>query len=251
MMRRRFLIVLVIIILAIVVGAIGATYFLITPPTPTSTPTTPTGLSTTSPYLAEFRSHPELFLSHTKILHILFEDESGSRIANLTGVQEIKRDGYIVNLTIHYSLVCDPSIESLTVDSCMLWLITEGPYPVPIPSPLPQNITLRNGESKIFYNGLDEFSGRWEYALITVVSDIKGFEIRFSKGGKWMFKKDYYYFNMVEDLFALLYLNKTEVQTEIVYSSWGAMNLHVTSQGCGESLWKEEICEERLSMNGR
>ena len=66
-----------------------------------------------------------------------------------------------------------------------------------------------------------------------------------------MFKKDYYYFNMVEDLFALLYLNKTEVQTEIVYSSWGAMNLHVTSQGCGESLWKEEICEERLSMNGR
>ena len=48
---------------------------------------------------------------HTRILHILFEDESGSRIANLTGVQEVKRDGSRVNLTIRYSLVCDPSIS--------------------------------------------------------------------------------------------------------------------------------------------
>jgi len=205
-MRRRFLVILAIIAVAVI---FGATYFLIAPPTPT-------GLPTTSPYLAEFRSHPELFLSHRRILHILFEDESGGRIANLTGVQEVKRDGYTVNLTIHYSLVCDPSIENLTIDSCMLWLITEGPYPVPIPIPGPQNITLRNGESKIFYNGLDEFSGQWEYALLTVVSDIKGFEIQFSKGGKWMSGEEYYYFNIVEDLFELLYLNKTEVETETI-----------------------------------
>jgi len=212
-MRRRFLIVLAIIILAIVVGAIGATYFLITPPTPTSTPT---GLPTTSAYLAEFRSHPELFMSHTRILHILFEDESGGRVGNLTGVQEVKRDGYTVNLTIRYSLVCYPSIENLTVDSCILWLITEGPYPVPIPTPLPQNITLRNGETKLFYNGSDHFSKDWQYALITVVSDIKGFEIQFSKGGKWTSEEEYYYFNIVEDLFELLYLNKTEVETETI-----------------------------------
>ena len=215
-MRRKFLIVIAIVAVTIIIGAMAANYFLTTPPTPASTPTTPTGLPTTSPYLAEFRSHPELFLSHTRILHILFEDESGSRIANLTGVQEVKRDGYTVNLTIHYSLVCDPSIENLTIDSCMLWLITEGPYPVPIPTPLPQNITLRNNESKIFYNGFDEFSGRWEYALLTVVTDIKGFEIQFSKGGKWVYEKEYYFFNIVEDLFAFLHLNKTEVETETV-----------------------------------
>jgi len=215
MMKRKFLVASAVIVM-IVAGAIGATYFLITSPTPTSTPTTPTGLPTTSPYLAEFRSHPELFMSHTRTLHILFEDESGSRIANLTGVQEVKRDGSTVNLTIHYSLVCDPSIENLTVDSCMLWLITEGPYPVPIPTPNTINLTLRNGEIKIFYNGLDEFGEKWEYALLTVVSDIKGFEIQFSKGGKWTSEEKYYYFNIVEDLFECLYLNKTEVETETI-----------------------------------
>jgi hypothetical protein len=98
----------------------------------------------------------------------------------------------------------------------MLWLITEEPYPVPIPTPGSQNITLRNNESKIFYNGFDEFSGRWEYALLTVVTDIKGFEIQFSKGGKWTSEEECYYFNIVEDLFELLYLNKTEVETKTI-----------------------------------
>jgi len=212
-LKKGFLVVLAVIVVAVIVGAMAATYFLMTPPTPTSTPT---GLPATSPYLAEFRSQPELFLSHTRILHTLFEDASGSRIANLTGVQEVKRDGYTVNLTMRYSFVCDPSIENLTIYSCMLWLITEGPYPVPIPMPGPQNITFRNGETKVFYNGSDHFSKDWQYPLITVVSDIKGFEIQFSKDGKWTSEEEYYYFNIVEDLFELLYLNKTEVETETI-----------------------------------
>jgi len=215
-MRRKLLIVLAIIVVAIVIGAMAATHFLTTPPTPTSTPT---GLPTASPYLAEFRSHPKLFLSHTKILQILFLGWLGNRLGNLTSVFEVRRYGYTVNVAIRYSLVCDPSVENLTLYCGLVWFITEGPYPVPIPTPMPQNITLRNGESVIFYNGSDEFSEDWEYALITIVCEISHFEIQFSEGGKWESEEKYYFYSVVEGLFAFLYIIKTEVETKTIQIS--------------------------------
>jgi hypothetical protein len=137
-------------------------------------------------------------------------------LGNLTGVVDVTRDGYTVNLVIHYSLVCDPSIEKLTFESGVVWIITEGPEPVPIPTPIPQNITLRNGESAIFYSGSDEFGEDWEYALITILSDVNHFQIQFLEEGKWVAEEKYYFYSTGEDLFAFLHLNKTEVETEIV-----------------------------------
>jgi len=198
-MRRRFLVVLAIVVVAIVAGAMGARYFLLAPP-----------------YVAEFRRHPELFASHTKILHLLFEDRSGGRLGNLTGLFEARRDGYTVYLNISYFFTCDPSIENLAFDSGVVWLVTEGPEPVPIPTTTPERLTLRDGKSKIFYIGVDEFNWDWEYAQITILSDIGNFQIQFSEGGKWESKETYYFCNMCEDLFAFLYLNKVEVETETV-----------------------------------
>jgi hypothetical protein len=211
MMRRRFLIVLAIIILAIVVGAIGATYFLITPPTPT-------GIPTTSPYLAEFRSHPELFLSHTKILHILFQDESGNRLGNLTSIYEVKRDGYTLYLNISHSFTCDSSIQNLTFVSGVVWAVTEGTIIVPMPTEIPQNVTLRNGEGVILYKGSDDFEENWEYVQINIISCLRYFQIQFSDGQKWKPGEDVYFCNgtVSGDLFALLYLNKVEVETETI-----------------------------------
>ena len=212
-MRRKLLFVSAAIVV-IVAGAMGATYFLITPRTSTSTSTATSTLPTVSPYIAEFREKPELFAFHTKVLYIIFEDESGDRLGNLTGVLEVTRDGYTVNLVIRYSLDCDPSIEKLTFESGVVWIITEGPEPVPIPTPMPQNITLRNGESAIFYSGSDEFGENWEYALITILSDISRFQIQFLEGRQWESEEKYYFYSAGEDLFAFLHLNK--VETEIV-----------------------------------
>jgi len=216
-MRRRFLIALAIIILAIVVGAIGTTYFLITPPTPT-------GLPTTSPYLAEFRSHPELFISHTTILHVLFQDESGNRLGNLTSVYEVKREGYTVYLNINHSFACDSSIENLTFVSGVVWAVTEGTIIVPMPTPIPQNVTLRNGETAVLSHKewgsweYRHFEESWEYVQINIISCLRYFQIQFSDGKKWEPGEDVYFCNgtVSGDLFAFLYLNKTEVETETI-----------------------------------
>ena len=198
-MRRKFLALLTIVLVAIVASAMGARYFLLAPL-----------------YVAEFRRHPELFVSHTKVLHILFEDGAGGRLGNLTGLFEVRRDGYTVYLNISYFFTCDPSIENLAFDSGVVWLVTKGPEPVPIPTTMPERLTLRDGKSKIFYIGVDEFNWDWEYAQITILSDIGDFQIQFSDGQMWKTGEKYYFYNMGEDLFAFLYLNKTEVETETV-----------------------------------
>jgi len=198
-MRRRFLVVLAIVVVAIVAGAMGARYFLLAPP-----------------YVAEFRRHPGLFVSHTKILHILFEDRSGGRLGNLTGLLEVRRNGYTVYLNISYFFNCDPSIENLAFDSGVVWLVTKGTEPVPIPTTTPEHLTLRDGKSKIFYIGVNEFNWDWDHAQITILSDISNFQIQFSDGQMWKTGAKYYFYNGGFDLFAFLYLNKTEVETETV-----------------------------------
>jgi hypothetical protein len=129
-MRRRFLIVVAIVVVAIVAGAMGARYFLLAPP-----------------YVAEFRRRPELFVSHMKILHILFEDRSGGRLGNLTGLFEVKRDGYTAYLNISYFFTCDPSIENLAFDSGVIWLVIKGPEPVPLPTTTPEHLKIVGSKS--------------------------------------------------------------------------------------------------------
>jgi len=197
--RRKFLVILTIVVVAIIAGAMGARYFLLAPP-----------------YVAEFRRHPELFVSHTKILHILFEDRSGGLLGNLTGRFEVRRDGYTVYLNISYFFTCDPSIGNLAFDSGVVWLVTKGPEPVPIPTTTPEHLTMRDGKSKIFYIGVNEFNWDWEYAQITILSDISNLQIQFSDGRMWKTGAKCYFYNGGFDLFAFLYLNKTEVETETI-----------------------------------
>ena len=174
-----------------------------------------------SPYLAEFRSHPELFMSHTTILHILFQDESGNRLGNLTSIYEVKRDGYMLYLNINYSFTCDSSIRNLTFDSGVVWAVTKGTIIVPMPTAIPQNVTLRNGVTVIFYRGSDDFEENWEYVQINMISCLRHFQIQFSDGREWELGENVYFCNgtITEplcDLFAFLYLNKVEVETETV-----------------------------------
>jgi len=178
----------------------------------------PTPTPDVSPYLAEFRSHTELFISHTTILHILFQDESGGRLGNLTSVYEVKREGYTIYLNINHSFTCDSSIQNLTFVSGVFWCITEGTIPVPMPTPIPQNVTFRNGERAILYKGSDEFEESWEYVQININTCLRYFQIQFSNGQKWEPGQDVYFCNgaVSGDLFAFLYLNKVEVETETV-----------------------------------
>jgi len=177
-----------------------------------------------SPYLGEFRSHPELFISHTKILHILFQDESGNRLGNLTSIYEVKRDGYTLFLNINHSFTCDSSIQNLTFVSGVVWAVTEGTIPVPMPTPIPQNVTLRNGGTAILSHKewgsweYQHFEESWEYVQININTCLHYFQIQFSDGQKWKSGENVYFCNggVSGDLFALLYLNKVEVETETV-----------------------------------
>jgi len=211
----RLRIAVAVILLAIVIIALAV--YLATPPTPTPD---------VSPYLAEFRSRPELFLSHTKILHILFQGESGNRLGNLTSIYEVKRDGYTLYLKINHSFTGDSTVQNLTFGFGVIWVVTEGTLPVPMPTPIPEDATLRNGESEIFYGKTasgqtkksDEFEQNWEYVQINILSDIGYFRIQFSDEQNWESEENVYFRNgsVGGDLFALLYLNKVEVETETI-----------------------------------
>ena len=186
----------------------------------------PTPTPDVSPYLAEFRSHPELFISHTTIVHILFQDESGNRLGNLTSVYEVKRDGYTIYLNINHSFTCDSSIQSLTFASGGVLCVGEGKFPVPGPTPIPHEVTIRNGETVILYKENKEVGGNWvygqfgegwEYVSMKIDTCLRYFQIQFSDGRKWESKEDLCLSPGFDgDLFAFLYLNKTEVETETI-----------------------------------
>jgi len=186
----------------------------------------PTPTPDVSPYLAEFRSHPELFISHTTIVHVLFQDESGNRLGNLTSIYEVKREGYTLYLNINHSFTCDSSIQNLTFASGGVLCAGEGNFPIPGPTPIPQEVTLRNGETVILYKENKEIGGNWvysqlgeswEYVSMKIDTCLRYFQIQFSDGRKWQSKEDRCLSPGFDgDLFAFLYLNKVEVETETI-----------------------------------
>jgi len=182
----------------------------------------PTPTPDVSPYLAEFRSHPELFISHTTIVHILFQDESGNRLGNLTSVYEVKREGYTIYLNTNHTFTCDSSIQNLTFVSGGVLCAGEGKIPIPGPTPIPQEVTLRNGETVILYKESKEnwvyspLQESWEYISMKLNTCLRYVQIQFSDGRKWESREDLRAPGFDGDLFAFLYLNKVEVETETI-----------------------------------
>jgi len=147
-------------------------------------------------------------------------------LGNLTSTYEVKRDGYTLYLNINHSFTGDSTVQNLTFGFGVIWVVTEGTLPVPMPTPIPEDVTLRNGESEIFYGKTasgqtkksDKFEQNWEYVQINILSDIGYFRIQFSDEQNWESEENVYFRNgsVGGDLFALLYLNKVEVETETI-----------------------------------
>lgn len=173
-----------------------------------------------SPYLTMFRQEPELFRSHTKIIHVLFEGEDGKALGNLTGTLRFTRVNYTVHATLNYSLKADPGVSNITFGSGIVWLITEGATPVPMPFPLGKTYTLRDGESvSIEMRRSDDFEPDWEWAQFSAIAIVYNFEVGFVDGHVWRrgeMNRMYdltYLLNTGEDLFQFLHNNPTETET--------------------------------------
>lgn len=109
-------------------------------------------------------------MTHTQIIHVLFEDEEGNLLANLTGLFQAERVDYTVYATLNYSLTADPSIANITFKAGMNLIIVEGSpppiTPVPIPPPPLKTYTLQDGETVAIEMGgwgSDDFEPDWEW----------------------------------------------------------------------------------------
>ena len=172
------------------------------------------GLPTASPYLTKFRQEPELFRGHTKIIYVLFEGEDKNVLGNLTGILQFTRDDYSLHATLNYSLKADPSISSITFGSGIVWLITQGATPVPMPFPLGNTYTLRDGERvAVEMQRSDDFEPYWEWAQFSAIAIVYNFEVRFVDGRLWNRNETVYLLNTGQDLFQFLHNNPLETET--------------------------------------
>jgi len=178
------------------------------------------GLPTASPYLTKFRQEPELFRSYTRITYVLFKGENGKVLGNLTGILQFTRVDYTVHATLNYSLKADPSISNMTFESGIVWLITQGATPVPMPYPLGNAYTLRDGESvAVEMQRSNDFEPDWEWAQFSAIAIVYNFEVGFVDDHVWKRDETVYLLNTGEDLFRFLHNNpiETETLTFIIY----------------------------------
>jgi len=182
----------------------------------------PTPTPIVSPYLAEFRSHPENFMSYTKILYVLVNDKSGRTVANLTYALQFARINYTVRATLNCSLKAAPEVANVSFGVASCWLITEGTTPVPMPYPVAfaPTHTLRDGESvtikpEAVGNGFDE---DWEWVQFSCIATLNKITVTFNDGHLFTYDEVIETVNTGGDLFEFLHNNPVGTEERVFVS---------------------------------
>jgi len=216
--RRKFLVASIAVLAIAVVLAYGVQFA--TPPTSVPTPTPE--FTTVSPYLAEFRRHPELFVFYTKVLYVLVKDESGRTVANLTCVFQAIRINYTVRATLNCSLEAAADVANVSFGTAVCWLITEGATPVPMPLPIDDLHTLRHGESIATEpeaaGSASRFGENWTWAQFSCMVTLNRIKVAFTDGHVFTHDELIDLLNTSGDLFEILHNNLVETEERVFVS---------------------------------